>query len=71
MFMYVWISTYISVYYIVFIFIVVHNMSIYDMYILCIHRYNNCGILFMIKCVLFFTYHFDVRVFDLKSVIIN
>ena len=32
MFMYVWISTYISVYYIVFIFIVIHNM-----YILCIH----------------------------------
>ena len=30
MFMYVWISTYISVYYIVFIFVVVHNMSIYD-----------------------------------------
>ena len=38
MFMYVWISTYMSVYYIVFIFIVIHNMSIYDMYILCIHR---------------------------------
>ena len=70
MFMYVWISTYISVYYIVFIFIVVHNMSIYDMYILCISRYINCGILFMIKCVLSF-YNFDVRVLDLKSVIIH
>ena len=54
MFMYVLISIYISVNYIVFIFVVIHNMSIYNMFILCIHRYNNCDILFMIKCVLFF-----------------
>ena len=58
MFMSVLISTYISVYYIyyiVFIFIVVHKMSIYDydMYILCIYRYNNCGILLYIYIHMF------------------
>ena len=51
---YVYVCMDIHVYYIVFIFIVVHNMSIDDMYILSIYRYNNCGILFMIKCVLSF-----------------